>query len=484
MASVKGNIFLNGINTITSIIFPVITFPYAARVLLPEGIGAVNFLNSIVNYIVLLTSLGIPMYALKEVAKYRNDIHKRNKITIELILLSSILCIIGYLIVLILSKCVPQINDQSALFYILSLSIFFNAIGVNWYYQGIEDFKFITIRGVIFRLISALSLFLFVKDSKDILIYGLIIVGSTVGNNLINFINLKSFINLKDIDLTKLNILKHIKPSIEIFLVTIIISLYVQLNSIMLGFISGEEAVGFYSGGIKITQVAQTLIVSLGTVMVPHCAHMIHIGDLNGFHSTIKKSLQVTLCVAYPLLFGSIILAKPIILTFCGPDYYASIDVFRYNTPLILLSCISSLIATQVLFTQERIKPIIKSVTVGAILDIILNYLLIPLYGASGASITATLTEGVVLIMLFLLGYRYIPFKPRDLINIKYILSSLFMSIIICLIIRDIQNLFNQLWVGLFIGSLSYVAIMILIKDAIFYELVGWITKKLHINKS
>ena len=163
MSSLKTNVVLNFVNTLTSIVFPVITFPYAARILLPEGIGTVNFLQSIVNYIVLLTSLGIPMYAVREVARYRDDEHKRNVTTVEIILLSVVLCLGGYVIVWLLGEYLPQINAQSALFYVLSLTILFTSLGVNWFYQAIEDFKFITVRALVFRFLAMISLFIFVQ---------------------------------------------------------------------------------------------------------------------------------------------------------------------------------------------------------------------------------------------------------------------------------------------------------------------------------
>ena len=154
MSSLKTNVVLNFVNTLTGIIFPVITFPYAARILLPEGIGTVNFLQSIVNYIVLLTSLGIPMYAVREVARYRDNEHKRNVTTVEIILLSVVLWLGGYVIVWLLGEYVPQINAQLALFYVLSLTILFTSLGVNWFYQAIEDFKFITVRALVFRFLA------------------------------------------------------------------------------------------------------------------------------------------------------------------------------------------------------------------------------------------------------------------------------------------------------------------------------------------
>ena len=189
MPSLKGNIILNYINTISGLIFPIVTFPYAARVLQPEGIGVVNFQNSIVSYIVLLTSLGIPLYAVREIAKCRDNLEQRDRTTIEITLLSFLLCLLGYVAVWLLGEYVPRIHEEATLFYILSLTIIFTGIGVQWFYQGMEDFLFITVRGLVIRFLCAVCLFVFVREKSDLLIYGLIIVGSTVGNNLINFIH-------------------------------------------------------------------------------------------------------------------------------------------------------------------------------------------------------------------------------------------------------------------------------------------------------
>ena len=197
MPSLKANIILNFINTVTGIIFPVITFPYAARVLMPEGIGVVNFLSSVVAYIVLLTSLGIPMYAVREVAKCRDDKAMRDQTTIEILSISLVLCLFGYLIVWLLGVYVPQINKQLSLFYVLSLTVLFTSLGVNWFYQAIEDFKFITLRALVFRILAAAALFLFVKDKEDLLIYAFVVVGSTVGNNFINFIHLRKYLSFR-----------------------------------------------------------------------------------------------------------------------------------------------------------------------------------------------------------------------------------------------------------------------------------------------
>lgn len=373
MASVKKNIILNGINTVTGILFPVITFPYAARVLLPEGIGAVNFLNSIISYIVLLTSLGIPLYAVKEVAKYHDDKISRDKVTVEIIILSTVLCLFGYIAVWILAKYVPQIHQQSSLFYILSLTIVFTSIGVNWFYQGIEDFKFITIRAIIIRTLAAAALFLFVKDASDLLIYGMITVGSTVGNNFINFIHLRKHISLKHLEFKQLHFLRHLKPSLHVFILNLIISLYIQLNSIMLGFMAGDDAVGYFTAGTKISHIGLTLIGSLGTVLLPRCSHLLKIGDKTAFGSIINKSLNLTLAIALPMAAGFMLLASQITLVFCGDEFQPAVIVLILNAPVVIFISLTNLMGIQILYPMDKINIVIFSVTVGAVLNFIFN---------------------------------------------------------------------------------------------------------------
>ena len=479
MATIKGNIILNGINTLTGIIFPVITFPYAARVLLPDGIGAVNFLNSIISYIVLLTSLGIPMYAVKEISKYRDNSEVRDKVTIEIIVLSTILCLCGYIVVWILATFVPQINQQSALFYILSLTIIFNAIGVNWFYQAVEDFKFITIRAIIVRSLSAVALFLFVKSSSDILIYGLIIVGSTVGNNILNFVHLRKYINTDYLKIRELKITRHLKPAFEVFILNLIISLYIQLNSIMLGFMSGDEQVGYFAAGTKISHIGLTVIASIGTVMLPRCSYLLKNGNIEGFKSAIGKSLNLTLGLSFPMTVGLIILATPITIVFCGNEYISSIPVLILNAPIIIFVSLTNLMGIQILYPMDKIKIVILSVAGGAILNLIFNIILIPDYGALGAAISTLIAEFAVLILQIFYGRNYFPFKMKSILNWKYLVATIVMTLFIIFAIIPIENQILILCVGIIGGAGVYMATLVKLKDSLTLDIILTIKHKL-----
>lgn len=479
MASVKTNILLNSINTVTSIIFPVITFPYAARILLPDGIGSVNFLNSIVSYIVLLTSLGIPMYAVKEIAKYQDSIEKRDKTAIEILLLSVVLCILGYVIVWLLAKYVPTIHHQSSLFYILSLTIILNAVGVNWFYQGIEDFRFITINGIIIRTISASALFVFVRDSSDLLIYGCIVVGSTVGNNILNAIHFRKYLSIKAIKLKKLNILRHLKPSGQVFIFNLITSLYIQLNSIMLGFMSGDTEVGYFTAGTKISHIGLTIISSLGTVLLPHCSYLLKKGDLDTFRSVIHKSLNLTLALSWPMTIGLMILAVPITIIFCGIEYYDAVPVLLLNAPVIVFISLTNLMGIQILYPMNNINIVIWSVSGGAVMNLLLNIFLIPIWGAKGAAVSTLVAEFVVLVIQIICGRTYYPFKLRDIINPKYLIGAVLMGICTYFSIIFISSLIFKLITGVSVGIIVYFVFLYAIKDQMMIQINNQIISKI-----
>lgn len=475
MSSVKGNVILNALNTVSGILFPIITFPYAARVVLPEGIGAVNFLTSIVNYIILLTSLGIPMYAVKEIAKYRDDPVRRDTITVEILLLSLMLSAVGYVGVVFLAAFVPQIHAQAGLFYVLSLSILFTALGVNWFYQGIEDFKFITVRAIVIRVVSALALFLLVKSPDDLLMYGIVTVISTVGNNLVNIIHLRRYVHFRTVTFGSLNIMRHTRPVLQVFVLNLITSLYVQLNSIMLGFMSGDEAVGFFTAGNKIVHVALMLITSAGAVLLPRCSHLIKCGDTEGFAKIINKSLNLAVGLSLPIMAGLMILAVPVTLAFCGPEFIDTIPVLYWTSPVILFISLTNIIGIQVLYPQDKVGLVILSVSGGALVNIVLNVIMIPPLGALGAAIPTFMAELAVLVIQLIVGWRYCPFDLHQLGLRRYTVATMAMSAVLVGVMWLVDGAFWQLCTGIVAGVSVYALTLFQLKDPLFIELLGYV---------
>lgn len=475
MASLKGNIILNYINTISGLIFPIITFPYAARVLMPEGIGLVNFQNSIIGYIVLFTSLGIPLYAVREIAKCRNDLELRDRTTIEILILSILLSLLGYVAVWLLGAYVPRIHEEATLFYILSLTIVFTGIGAQWFYQGVEDFLFITVRGLIVRILCTIGLFLFVKDKGDLLIYGLYIIGATVGNNLINFIHLRKYLKPARVKWNQLNVTHHIRPTLNIFLLNVVISIYIQLNTIMLGFMTDDRAVGLFTSGTKLTHLIIVVLTSLGTAMLPRCSHLISERKFDEFNAIITKSYHLLMFSAIPLTVGTILLARPLVYCFCGGDFSGAVPVVLYTAPTIIFIGLTNIIGIQILYPYGRENLVIISTIVAAVLNIVLNIFLIPPYAETGAAISTLIAEFSVLVVQVKLGKVYIPFRFVDRQVALYLLASAVMSLgtLLCLLI---DNVWWQLFCGAAVGMAFYFLVLYLKKDVVLQEVLRLVT--------
>ncbi|MDE6459395.1 MAG: oligosaccharide flippase family protein [Paramuribaculum sp.] len=483
MSSIRSNIALNTVNTITSVIFPVITFPYAARVLMPEGIGTISFLNGIISYIVLLTSLGIPLYAVKKIASVRDNEEQRNQATIEILTLGLALCIIGYIIVAILACLVPEIREQSKIFYILSISILFTTIGAEWFYQAIEDFKFVTIRAIIVRTLAASALFMFVKSPGDLIPYSFIIVASTIGNNIINFHHLHKFNIFSSVSIKRLTIsgaISHFMPSLMVFSISAISSIYLSLNSIMLGFISTETEVGYYTAASKITQIAIMLVCSVGTVLLPRISNLIATGNEVEYKQISEKSLRLSLILSLPIVAGSIILAAPIISAFCGDDFQPSAIILVYCAPTIYLSSLSSLIGLRILYPNNKLNIVVWSACCGAIANILLNFLLIPEFKALGAAISFSCAELIVLVIQIYSGRKYLPFKISAIFQPRYYIAT----IIMCAAIIPVLHLLDgieilSLTVIPIAGALIFTIALIAMHDKFTIEILSGFSRRL-----
>jgi O-antigen/teichoic acid export membrane protein len=375
----------------------------------------------------------------------------------------------GYIAVWLLGEFVPRISEELTLFYILSLTIIFTGIGVPWFYQGVEDFLFVTVRGLIIRVLFALCLFVFVRDKSDLLIYGLIIVGSTVGNNLINFIHLRKYVQLSRVQWKQLNITKHIKPAFRIFLLTVVISIYVRLNIIMLGFMTDDRMVGFFTAGMKLTYLIRVVVTSLGAVMLPRCSHLIGEKKFDEFNAVITKSYHLMMFSAIPLTIGIILLARPITLAFCGADFADTIPVVIYTAPTIVFISITNIIGIQILYPYGKENLVIISTIVAAVLNVILNILLIPPFAAIGAAISTVISEFAVLLVQVKLGKNYIPFPFLD----KQIGGYLFAAAIMALGVQSCMladNIWWQLLLATFVGALLYTVILFARQEPILFE--------------
>lgn len=475
--SVKVNYILNLINTGTQMLFPLITFPYVCRVIEADGIGQINFFQSIISYISLFTCLGIPMYAIREIARDRSDVVQMNRTAMEILLLHSMLTLVGYAIVAILCLTVPQIQVNIPLFLILSLTIFFTAIGCEWFYQGIEDFKYITIRGLIIKTVSVVLLFIFVKSKTDLLYYGCYTVFGVLGGNIFNFFRLRKYIHRENIIFSELHIKRHVKPVLKVFSFSVVTSIYLQLNTVLLGFLKNTLAVGYFAAATKVMQMLLTMSACLGSVMMPRASHLIAENKKDEFNRLIQKSYDFTLAIALPMTIGLIFCAPSLITALCGVKFEHSILPSQIIAPIILMVAISNVFGIQVLFPKGKINIVTLCCGIGAVADLLLNLCLIPFFSYIGTSIAYLGAEVATTVSMYFIGRKYIPIIYFKKSYLTYALGCIVMAFALYgLSLLQLPTLTILLLQGC-CGVLAYFIILCICKDEMIVQILSKIKR-------
>lgn len=475
MKSLKSNFIFNIFRIITNLLFPIITFPYISRILNPVGIGKVTFTNSISAYFLMFASLGIPLYGIREVAKVRDSKEKLQKITSEILFLNFITTVVVvdlYFIFLYLG----YLGKERTLLEIMSINIFLTFIGVEWFYQGMEEYRYITIRSIVFRIVALILIFTKVKTKDDYIAYAMITILSAVGANILNFFNLKKFIKLS---FKNLDMKRHLKPILTIFSMNIAISVYTNLDNVMLGYRSTENAVGLYSSGIKLVKLVLGIVTSLGAVMLPRISNYIHNGLEKKLETLLDKAFKFIMLLSLPCFLGLYLTSKEIILIFSGMGFLDSINTMKYLTPIIIFIALSNFIGIQILYPRGEEKKVLISVIIGAIINFSLNWILIPKYAQNGAAISTTIAEGIVLLVQIILGYKYLKFIKFNFEFFKPIVAVIFMGLLIMVINKYNQsNIYLSLLFKMIIGASSYFIVLLFLKDKLIYEVFNKILKR------
>ena len=435
MSGVKTNYAYNLVNTVSGLLFPLITFPYAARVLLADGIGQVQFYTSIITYISLFSSIGIPLYAVREIAKVKGDAAAQARTAAEILLLHLTLTLLGYAAVAVLCLTVNDIKADIPLFLVLSVQMVFTVIGCEWFYQGIEEFKYITVRNVAVKTAATICLFLLVKTKDDLMMYAVYTVMATVGNNIFNFFRLRKYLGHRVGRFSDLNIFRHLGPASRIFVLNLITSIYVNLDTVMLGFISGATAVGYYTGATKLTRMLLGIVTALGTVMIPKMSHLHASGNTDEFGRLARKSLGFVNFISLPMAAGLAILAPSLINVFCGASYAPAADTLLIISPIILFISLSNVTGIQILYPQGRERTVIISTLIGAVLNFILNLILIPEYQQNGAAAATVVAELSVTLSQVIIAGKYIPGKIVSAGYANYYIGTVLMSAV-CIALR------------------------------------------------
>ncbi len=421
--SIKYNAIMNSILNICNILFPLISFPYVSRILSVENMGKVNFYTNIGGYAIMIAGLGISTYGVRACAQRRDDKNELSKCVHELFIIKSISTTVVLSVLVTISFFIKTLSQDIGLLSVQLFQVSLGIVGLEWFFSGIEKYSYITKRAVIFRLLSLVLLFTLVKDSDDYLWYALITVFPFTASTICNLIYSQKFISYKKQN--KYDIKQHIEPSLTLFGAILAVSIYTSLDTIMLGFISGNEQVGYYTVAVKIKTILLVMINSISTVLLPRLSFYVKEGKDNEYRSILKKSINIILLIALPLTLYFIIEAKPAVLFLSGDQYLSSVSGMRILMPILLISGFSNIVGNQILLPHGMDKHFLIAVSIGAGIDFLLNILLMPSLGYIGAAIATLVAEIAQATIQTLYAQKYLKGNVDYASIIKISISSL-----------------------------------------------------------
>lgn len=416
MASIKKNFFYSGILTTANYIFPFITYPYVSRVLGVTNIGICNFVDSIINYFILFSMMGISIVGIREIAKSKNDPAQLNRTFSSLFWINTISTSFVLIVLCISIYTIPQLYVYKELLFIGVFKLAFNYLNVDWLYKGLENFKYITVRTLVVKCLYVICVYALVHDKNDYIIYYVLLCGMTIVNAIINIIYSKHFVR---ITCKALTFKPFIKPFLTLGLYTFLTSMYTSFNVAYLGFTSGETEVGYYTTATKLYTILLAIFTAFTGVLLPRMSSLIAERKMDGFRELLKKSVDILFAFAIPTIIFAIIMAPEIIEIISGKGYEGAIVPMRIVMPLILVIGYEQILVIQTLMPLKEDKIILRNSILGAASGLLMNILLVSNWHSVGSAFVWVISELVVLTsaQAFLSKHHDIHFPIRRLLK-------------------------------------------------------------------
>ena len=475
--SMKRNYIYNLVLTVINMIFPLITAPYLSYVLGAENIGKVNYATSIINWFILFASFGIPRYGIREIARNRENKKELTNSFWNLLLIQVIISFIAIILYLVVIFNIKVFRQDLNLYILMIVMIILNIFSIDWFYQGIEEYGYITSRNLIFKLISIILIFTMINDRDDYLIYALINILALSFNNVLNYFNTKKYIDKK---IYKLKVLYYLKSLRVYFMTTLIIALYTQLDQAFIG-AKSQKDLAYYVRSKTVLGIGFSIVNSLITIFIPRTAYLAE-SNYNEYKKIVNKSINYIYILSFPCFVGILLLSGEIMLLLGGSEFLPARYSLQIISILVIITSIGSWQINQVLLPNKLENLALKIQTVAAIMSILLNVILIPKFSYIGAAISWLITE----IFLTALEGIFIKLECKELkikyfnkSALKYFIAVVVMGIVILLVKKFVKNNVYIIAVSLIIGPIFYFGIIILLKDNMVIELINQLKSKL-----
>lgn len=468
--SIKLNIVFNMLKVGSSIIFPLITFPYISRVLQPEYVGRINFVDSFIGYFTLIAGLGISTYGIRECAAARSNNQKLSKTASQIFSINVITTIFAYaLLLIILVIANKKLQNYRNLIIIQSTSIVFITMGADWLNSAMEDFQYITLRTIAFQLVSVVLMFVFVKTPNDYYKYAIISVSASICANLANIFYRKKFCKVSFT--IHLDLRRHIEPILWLFAMAVVQTIFSNADITMLGIMKGDYQVGLYSTAHKVTKIIGQVIAATGAVVIPQLTVAFDNKNYDRANQLLSKVLLLNFTIGLPCVVGVLAMSKDIIYIVGGNGYLEAAPVLS----ILIISTLFSLVGGNflgnvILIPMKREKYYMFVCMITAIVNVILNAVLIPKFNALGAAIATAMNGFLICVLLLIKVDTNIKIeKPISLLKAPFI--GCIGIVLCCFLCSFITNYNWSIFFKIFSSVIMYTIVQIALKNLLFVEL-------------
>ena len=462
------------------VLFPLIIMPYISRILLPAGLGQVSYAQNITSYFILVASLGIPNYGIREIAKNSQELQNRSQTFLEIFLINFISTVIASFMYYLFIFQTGYFAEKKVIFGIVGISLILNALNIDWFYKGMEEFRYITVRSYIIKIISVFAIFLLVRSENDVNIYALILTLATSANYIFNIFHVKKYVVLQKYNL---NLKKHLKKIIYLFATAAAVELYAKLDVTMVGLICGEVYVGYYSNDMKIIRIVAVIITSLGSVLLPRFSVYYQEKKLEQLNSVTEKAVEYIMFISFPCAVGLFLESEAIVRVLFGEAFLPAIVTMQILAILIPILSIGNIFGTQLLIALDQEKKLTITVIIGAVINIALNSFMIRSFQHNGAAAASVIAELAVMTAQIILTRPYVKIKLNYKLVIKIMVQTCIMAAAL-IFINQIAILWTiKLLLSVILGVMIYFAAGLLIRNNVLNNMIS-ICKDLFLKQS
>ncbi|MES2427329.1 MAG: flippase [Bacteroidota bacterium] len=471
------NYFFNLLLTLTNLLFPILSFPYVSRILGPEGIGKVQFVFSFAQYFALIASLGIPIYGMKEIARYKDNPDGRSRVFSELISIYILTCISLSVIYLIVIYSFPYFIVNREMYLGAMFLILLGFTNIEWLYSGMEEFRAIALRSVAFKIIGLILLYLLIKERSDFKIYLYLLMFSYLGNNILSLFLLKNKVRFI---FSGLKLKKHLTPLLLILGTTLAASMYTDMDTVLLGFLSDEKTVGLYTAAVKLSKISIPFVISLNFILLPKIGKDFADENMDGVKETLSKAFRFIMFFAVPVVFGLAVLAPEFIALFSGKEFLPATNSMRLLSVLPLIIGFAHFLLFMILVPSGHNKEMFMCVLGGVVVSVVLNICLVPFYKEVGSAVANVSAELVVTALYFYFIKKYFSFNYEWKLLAQAVISAILFIPLVWFIKQMSLQLVYTLLLSVISCAIIYISIQLfLFSNNFVYDIVGFIRLKL-----